>query len=93
MNNYPTNEERNMIHSRNYGPKRREFLLNFLKTYGNIAVNGNHLIQTKQDKDLQWLLKKGKIEMYREHSYGCYKTSYAMKRTLHGQSYVRLFTA
>lgn len=93
MNHYPTNIEKDLLHSREYGRERREFLLRFLHKYGKIYVNKKHQLQTNQDKDLQWLLKKNKIKICRESSYRIFKTPYATKRTTCGQSYIRLFSA
>ncbi len=90
MNNFPTNQERDLLHSRSYGKERREFLLKFLHKYGKIYVNRRYQLQTKQDKDLMWLIKKGKIKLTRTHNFSCFATKYATKRSAQGQTLVVL---
>jgi hypothetical protein len=85
-----TNAERNILFSREYGRNRREYIIRHLRVHGKLVVNKEHQLQTKQDKDLQWLMKKGIIKISRERTYAIFKSEYATKRTTCSQSYVVL---
>lgn len=59
---------RKILYSSLYGKIRRQQIINILHAIedNRLAVNGNHLIQTKQDPDIQWLLKHNKIKLVRK---------------------------
>lgn len=52
------------LHEHNYGGKRRKMIYEILASGVEFPVNCRHTIQTKNDPDIQKLLKQGKIEMF-----------------------------
>lgn len=54
------------VRKMSYGMKRRALLMKLFKAGVEFYVNCNHCIQLKDDKDLQKLIKQGKIEMVNE---------------------------
>ena len=68
------------VRDADYGKERRERLLALLDLGLEFAVNKTRCPQMSTDKDLQKLLKEGKIELFNVRMYKNHKTTHVRKK-------------